>query len=102
MPTPHTFRAQRELAVPPGGVELHARDMTVCAAADVPLSVVQEKLAAVDQWLPIDGDPTLTVGNLVEANSTGPLRLGYAAWRDLLLGAQFYNGRGELISAGGR
>ena len=34
-------------------------------------------------------------------NSTGPLRLGYA-WRDLLLGVQFRNGRGELISAGGQ
>jgi hypothetical protein len=39
---------------------------------------------------------------LVETNSTGPLRLGYGAWRDLLLGCQFLNGRGELITAGGR
>ena len=38
----------------------------------------------------------------LEMNSTGPLRLGFGAWRDLLLGAQFYNGRGELITAGGR
>jgi FAD/FMN-containing dehydrogenase len=42
------------------------------------------------------------VGRLVETNSTGPLRLGYGAWRDLMLGAQFRNGRGELITAGGR
>lgn len=76
--------------------------MTVTAAADVPLAVVQEKLAEFDQWLPMDGEASLSVGQLVERNSTGPLRLGYGAWRDLLLGAQFYNGREELITAGGR
>jgi FAD/FMN-containing dehydrogenase len=59
-------------------------------------------LAGASQWLPIDGDPELPIGQLVETNSTGPLRLGYGAWRDLLLGAQFRNGRGELITAGGR
>jgi glycolate oxidase FAD binding subunit len=30
------------------------------------------------------------------------LRLGFGGWRDLLLGVQFLNGRGELITAGGR
>ena len=30
------------------------------------------------------------------------MRLGFGAWRDLLLGAQFRNGAGELITAGGR
>ena len=42
------------------------------------------------------------LGSLVERNSTGPLRLGFGGWRDLLLGAQFTNGAGELITAGGR
>src|SRR6185295_8836809 len=31
-----------------------------------------------------------------------PAATGIRAWRDLLLGAQFHNGRGELITAGGR
>jgi hypothetical protein len=96
------FRPQREALVPPGGIELFARDMTATIAGDAPLEVVQRKLAEVGQWLPIDGDPSLAVGRLVEMNSTGPLRLGYGAWRDLLLGCQFTNGRGELITAGGR
>jgi len=30
------------------------------------------------------------------------VKIGYGAWRDLLLGAQFLNGRGELITAGGK
>lgn len=75
--------------------------MTATFAADVSLRTVQDTLAQAGQWLPIDGDPNQPVGKLVETNSTGPLRLGYGAWRDLLLGAQFRNGRGELISAGG-
>src|SRR5207302_9923631 len=66
------------------------------------LEAVQQKLATADQWLPIDGYPSRTVAELVERNSTGPLRLGYGAWRDLLLGAQFTNGQGELITVGGQ
>jgi hypothetical protein len=96
------YRPPREPLVLPGGVEIFERDMTVTVAGDVPLAVVQERLAEVGQWLAVDGDPPTAVGRLVEINSTGPLRLGYGAWRDLLLGCQFDNGRGELITAGGR
>lgn len=100
-------RPPREPLVPPSGIELLARDMTATFSADCTLHVVQEKLREIDQWLPVDGSPDATLGSLVEQNSTGPLRLGYGGWRDLLLGAQFTNGRstettGELITAGGR
>jgi FAD/FMN-containing dehydrogenase len=96
------YRPPRQPLVPPGGVEVFDRDMTVTAAGDVPLAAVQQRLAEFGQWLAIDGNPAQPVGRLVEINSTGPLRLGYGAWRDLLLGCQFRNGRGELITAGGR
>ena len=76
--------------------------MTATFSADVTLADAQAALRARDQWLPIDGNPSTALGQLVERNSTGPLRLGYGAWRDLLLGAQFHNGRGQLITAGGR
>ena len=66
------------------------------------LTAAQRKLAEAGQWLPIDGDSSRAIRELVECNSTGPLRLGYGAWRDLLLGAQFTNGNGDLITAGGR
>ncbi|MFI5378342.1 MAG: FAD-binding oxidoreductase [Tepidisphaerales bacterium] len=78
-----------------------AADMTAIFAADVTLAQAQAKLAEVGQWLPMDGRPDLPLGRLAEENSTGPLRLGYGAWRDLLLGVQFTNGRGQFISAGG-
>jgi|GEM_PF-1316195 len=96
------YRPQRTPLVSPGAIDAHVRDMTVTVAADVTLGAVQAKLAEHQQWLPIDGDAATAVGRLVEVNSTGPLRLGYGAWRDLLLGVQFYNGLGELITAGGR
>src|SRR5258705_6516880 len=96
------FRSNHTPLVAPGGMECFARDMTVTISADVTLSAAQGKLAEFNQWLPIDGDVQSAVGELVESNSTGPLRLGYGAWRDLLLGVQFNNGRGELVTAGGR
>ena len=55
-------------------------------------------LGEIGQWLPVDGDPDATLGSLIERNSTGPLRLGFGAWRDLLLGVQFTNGRGVSSS----
>lgn len=95
-------RPPRQPLVPPGGFELLARDMTATFSADCTLGFAQEQLANAGQWLPIDGDANETLGLLIDRNSTGPLRIGFGAWRDLLLGAQFTNGRGELISAGGR
>jgi hypothetical protein len=95
-------RADREPLVQPGQIEHHVADLSATFAADVTLAAAQAKLRAANQWLPIDGDPNATLGSLVEHNSTGPLRLGFGAWRDLLLGAQFTNGAAELITAGGR
>ncbi len=96
------FRAQQDRLVAPGQIESHVADMTATVAADVPLKLVQDHLAKFDQWIPIDGDARLPIGRLVETNSTGPLRLGYGAWRDLLLGCQFRIAGGQLITAGGR
>jgi len=97
-----TTRPDHTPLVPPGGMDCHTRDMTATFSADVTLKAAQTKLSEFNQWIPIDGDEDLSLGRLVETNSTGPLRLGYGAWRDLLLGAQFLNGMDELITAGGR
>jgi hypothetical protein len=104
------FREPRQPLVAPGAIDCHAADLTATISADMPLKIAQWRLGEFDQWIPIDGDPDLPVGRLVEQNSTGPLRLGYGGWRDLLLGCQFRigdeddlkTGRGELITAGGR
>src|SRR5688500_13798730 len=95
-------RPNKQMLVPRDGIDHHAADMTATFGADVTLGTAQIALAQSGQWLPIDGGEDVAVGELVSSNSTGPLRLGYGAWRDLLLGAQFRNGRGELITAGGQ
>ncbi|MEM8875066.1 MAG: FAD-binding protein [Planctomycetota bacterium] len=100
----HALAPTREPRTPltePGTLVHFASDMYATFAADVTLEAANAELARGGQWLPIDGDPALTLGELLLTDSTGPLRLGYGAWRDLLLGLQFSNGRGELISAGG-
>src|SRR3954453_3275574 len=96
------YRPQRGPLVLPGDADVHARDMTATFSAEMTLREAQRRLGEVGQWLPIDGGGEEPLGKLVEFNSTGPLRLGYGAWRDLLLGVQFSNGRGELVTAGGR
>lgn len=99
IPTP---RAPRPRLTAPGEVDHHIADMTATASGDVTLGQYQARLAQSGQWFPIDGDDDTPLATLIETNSTGPLRLGYGAWRDLLLGAQFENGKRELITAGGR
>ncbi|HEV2293479.1 MAG TPA: FAD-binding protein [Tepidisphaeraceae bacterium] len=94
-------RPDRTPLVPPGGIDHHSADMTATFAADVTLKQAQAALGQREHWLPIDGDEDLPLGQLIEQNSTGPLRLGYGAWRDLLLGVQFQDGHGKLITAGG-
>lgn len=93
-------RPPRQPLVSSGGIDHHIADLTVTVAADVTLAALQDKLAEHDQWLPIDGDPALSLGTLVEKNSTGPMRLGYGAWRDLLLGLQFHTPAQRLITSG--
>jgi hypothetical protein len=100
--TAAVIRSPRTPLVAPGEMDLLVSDMTATFSGDVTLVAAQARLAEVGQWLPIDGDSQLPLGELMLQNSTGPLRLGYGAWRDLLLGVQFTTGRGELISAGGR
>lgn len=100
--TPLPIRSDRKPLVDAHAIEHHVADLSVTVGAEVRLGELRTRLTQNNQWLPIDGDDSLPVGRAVGLNSTGPLRLGYGAWRDLLLGTQFINHRGELITAGGR
>jgi len=85
-------------------VDHQAADMTVTVEAGCPLRVLEDALAARGQWLPLDPPRAsrTTVGGLIAANLSGPLRATQGTARDLLLGLRVVGGGGALVSAGGR
>ncbi len=85
-------------------VDHQAADMTVTVEAGCSLARLDATLAAAGQWLPLDPpafDRT-TVGGLVAANLSGPLRASQGTVRDLLLGIRLVDADGALVVGGGR
>jgi glycolate oxidase FAD binding subunit len=85
-------------------VDHQAADMTVTVEAGCSLAVLARTLAAAGQWLPLDPPrpAETTVGGLVAANLSGPLRASQGTVRDLLLGLRIVDGEGRLVSGGGK
>jgi len=81
-----------------------AADMTVTVQAGCPLARLQASLAETGQWLPLDPPrPELTtVGGLIAANLSGPLRASQGTVRDLLLGMRVVGAGGTVIASGGK
>lgn len=85
--------------------------LTLVAKAGTPMREISAALDAENQMLafePADlrvmlgtsGHPT--IGGVVATNASGPRRVLAGACRDFLLGARFVDGRGQVISNGGR
>ncbi len=85
-------------------VDHQAADMTVTVEAGCRLSVLAETLARAGQWLPLDPPhpEATTVGGLVAANLSGPLRASQGGVRDLLLGLRTVDADGAVVAGGGR
>ena len=85
-------------------VDHQAADMTVTVEGGCPLAVLDATLAARGQWLPLDPPRATrtTVGGLLAANLSGPLRATQGTARDLLLGIRVVGGGGALVSGGGK
>jgi glycolate oxidase FAD binding subunit len=81
-----------------------AADMTVTVEAGCPLAALQQRLAESGQWLPLDPPrpARTTLGGLVAANLSGPLRASQGTARDLLLGIAVVGADGALVRGGGR
>src|SRR5262245_55087975 len=102
-------------APPPGALTLHTgaldriveynpADLTITVEAGVPLGAIQEALRPHGQWLPWDppASTEATVGGLLAAGASGPLRLGYGTPRDWVLGMRVALGDGRLVKSGGK
>jgi glycolate oxidase FAD binding subunit len=79
-------------------------DMTVTVEAGCTLSALGRTLAQAGQWLPIDPPcpEQTTVGGLVAANLSGPLRASQGTVRDSLLGIAVVGDAGVVHRGGGR
>jgi glycolate oxidase FAD binding subunit len=87
-----------------GIVDYVAGDLTLSVRAGTSLEEIQHIAHEKDQWLPLDpyGSNTGTIGATIATASAGPLASTFGLPRDLVLGLQFVNGKGEVIRAGGK
>jgi glycolate oxidase FAD binding subunit len=79
------------------------RDLTISVEAGMPFAELQRVLTEHRQMLPLD-PPWLsegTVGGVVAANLSGPLRRQYGTARDMIIGMTFATLEGKLIASGG-
>ncbi|HET9634588.1 MAG TPA: FAD-binding protein [Gemmatimonadaceae bacterium] len=79
-------------------------DLTITVGAGASLSEIQAETRANNQWLPLDpyGSSDGSIGATIATASAGPLSSSFGLPRDLVLGLEFVNGRGEIVRAGGK
>jgi glycolate oxidase FAD binding subunit len=79
-------------------------DLTLTVRAGTPLSEIERVTREHNQWLPLDpyGSTDGTIGATIATASAGPLASNFGLPRDLLLGLEFVNGRGEVVRGGGK
>jgi glycolate oxidase FAD binding subunit len=95
------------------GVEFYEpEELVVKVAAATPVAELEQLLATRGQWLGFEppdfaeclGVPNgkATVGGIFACNIAGPRRLLAGAPRDITLGVEAVNGKGDMFKAGGR
>jgi glycolate oxidase FAD binding subunit len=79
-------------------------DLTLGAGAGMTLAALDEKLAAHQQFIPVESPHAEreTLGGLLAAAASNPLRHGYGGLRDYCIGVHFVTGDGRVAKGGGR
>ncbi len=86
-------------------IEYDQDNQFITTGSGMTLSELQEKLGEKNQWLPLRvpfGGGAATVGAIVALAGVGPERLIYGAPRDMLLGLQYIDSSGSMVTAGGK
>jgi glycolate oxidase FAD binding subunit len=84
-------------------VEHNVGDLTAVLQAGVPLARAQERFAEEGQMLAVDPlDDGATIGGVVAANDSGPLRARYGGLRDLVVGMRVALADGTVARSGGK
>jgi glycolate oxidase FAD binding subunit len=84
-------------------VEHNEGDLTAVLQAGVPLARAQERFAQADQMFALDPpDLGATIGGVVAANDSGPLRARYGGVRDLVVGMRVALADGTVAKSGGK
>ncbi len=88
-----------------GIVEYQAAECTFTARAGTPLAEIERALAPHGQHLPFDpplADAGATLGGAVASGVNGSCRYRFGGIRDFVIGARIVDGRGQLITSGGK
>jgi glycolate oxidase FAD binding subunit len=84
-------------------LEHNAGDLTAVLSAGVPLARAQELFAEEDQMLALDPPGAdATIGGVVAAGDSGPLRSRYGGPRDLVVGTRVVLADGTVAKSGGQ
>jgi glycolate oxidase FAD binding subunit len=78
-------------------------DLTVSVEAGMPFEELQSRLRAHGQMVALDPPffSRSTVGGVIATNVSGPMRRGYGAARDLVIGMSFAMLDGKIVKTGG-
>ena len=79
-------------------------DLTATVEPGITLDQLQQKLAVGGKFLPLEAPlaDTSTIGGILAANATGPLRFSYGQARDWLIGIGVVSAAGVETKAGGK
>jgi glycolate oxidase FAD binding subunit len=83
-------------------IEHNAGDLTAVVSAETRLGELQDLVGGAGQMLALDPPSDPTLGALVAANASGPLRHRYGSARDLVLGIKVRLADGTEAKAGGK
>ncbi len=83
---------------------IEPQDLAATAEAGIGCDQLRQQLADHGTWLPLDppGLAGRTLGSIVATATAGPLRHGFGAVKDHVVGVTFVTGDGRVIQSGGR